>query len=83
MENARMSHSAAEFRLWQVIPWKLEYPLIETMFSQRQCNEIMGPILNAGIQWQGHPIIRACDSVRLVFRVKWKRGPIIKQLKVT
>jgi len=27
--------------------------------------------------------IRACDSVRLVFRVKWKRGPIIKQLKVT
>jgi len=41
MENARMTHSAAEFRLWQVIPWKLEYPLIETMFSQRQCNEIM------------------------------------------
>jgi len=28
-------------------------------------------------------IIRACNSVRLVFRVKWKRGPIIKQLKVT
>jgi len=29
------------------------------------------------------PFIRACDSVRLVFVVKWKRGPIIKQLKVT
>jgi len=27
--------------------------------------------------------IRACDSVRLVFVVKWKIGPIIKQLKVT
>jgi len=27
--------------------------------------------------------IRACNSVRLVFLVKWKRRLIIKQLKVT
>jgi len=27
--------------------------------------------------------IRVCNYVRLVFLVKWKRGPIIKQLKVT
>jgi len=51
MNKAKLTHSAAEFSIQQVILHNLEYPLITTTSSRAQCNQIMRPIL-----WKGPPL---------------------------
>jgi len=42
----KITHSAAKFGLRQVIPRKLEYPLVTTTFTLQQCMVIVHPILS-------------------------------------
>ncbi len=49
MATAKVTHSAAEFGMRQMIFRKLEYPLVATMFTQQQCTAIMQPILAQGL----------------------------------
>jgi len=50
---AKVTHSTAEFELWQVILQKLEYLLVAMTFTRQQCNSIMKPILSAGLPVEG------------------------------
>jgi len=53
MSAAKVTHAAAEFGLWQVILRKLEYPLVATTFTHKECQTIMSPILMAGLPVAG------------------------------
>jgi len=53
MSVAKVTHAAAEFGLRQVILHKLEYPLMATTFTQKECQTIMSPILMAGLPATG------------------------------
>jgi len=53
MAAAKVMHAAAEFGLQQVILQKLEYLLVATIFMLQQCNQIMQPILSAGLPAAG------------------------------
>jgi len=53
MATDKVTHSAAEFRMCQMIFWKLEYPLVAMTFTQQQCVEIMHPILAQGLPLAG------------------------------
>jgi len=45
MAHSQLSQHKATFSLWQVIFWKLNYPLLATTFYPEQCKSIMAPIL--------------------------------------
>jgi len=53
MSAAKVTHTAAEFGLWQVILKKLEYSLVATTFTLKECNTIMSPILSARLPLAG------------------------------
>jgi len=53
MSVAKVTHVAAKFGLQQVILWKLDYPLVMTTFTQKECHSIMSPILTAGLPAAG------------------------------
>jgi len=53
MATAKVSHSAAEFGMRQMIIRKLQYPLVATTFTPHQCSEIMRPILAQGLPLAG------------------------------
>jgi len=57
---------------------------VVTPLPQAQKNMLLDvKLFSSSCEDNGWPDIRVCDSVRMVFVVKWKRGPITKQLKVT
>ena len=49
MAAAKVTHTAAEFGLQQVILCKLVYPLVAMTLMLKQCNAIMSPVLAAGL----------------------------------
>jgi len=49
MVKAKVTNSVADFGLHQVILCKLKYPLVAMAFNHNQCNDIMHPILTAGL----------------------------------
>jgi len=53
MSAAKVNHAAVEFGLQQVILRKLDYPLVATTFTQKECHSIMSPILTAGLPAAG------------------------------
>jgi len=53
MSGAKVMHAAAEFGLRQVILRKLDYPLVATTFTQKECQSIMSPILTTGLPAAG------------------------------
>jgi len=70
MATAKVTHSAAEFELRQVILRKLEYPLVATMFNKQQCTNIMKPILSTRLPSAG--IIRLFP--RALVHGPWRWG---------
>jgi len=53
MAMEKLTHSAAEFSMRQVILQKLEYPLVTTTFTKTQCKEILKPIWAQGLPATG------------------------------
>jgi len=53
MVTAKVTHSAAEFGIWQMILHKLVYPLVTMTFTQQQCADIMQAILAQGLPSAG------------------------------
>jgi len=53
MVTACIPHGAVEFRLRQVLLPKLHYPLIATMFTEQQCQELMKLVLGQGLPAMG------------------------------
>ncbi len=49
VRSGRLTHIEAWFSLMWCIMKTLEYPLMATSLSQKQCDEIMKPILDAGL----------------------------------
>jgi len=70
MSAAKVTHSAAEFGLRQVILRKLDYPLVATTFTQQECNKIMSPILTAGLPAAG--VVRTFP--RAIVHGPWQWG---------
>jgi len=54
MAKAKVTHSATEFGMQQMILRKLAYPLAATTFTLRQCDAIMRPILAQGLPSAGY-----------------------------
>jgi len=40
MATAKVAHSAAIFGIWQMIQWKLVYPLVMMTFTKQQCTTL-------------------------------------------
>jgi len=65
MARSRLSQHKATFSLHQVIFHKLQYPLLATTFSPKQCKSIMAPILKQGLPSAGivhtypHPLVHS------------------------
>jgi len=53
MVAAKLTRSAADFGIRQVLLPKLCYPLVATTFTESQCTEIMKPVLQQGLPLLG------------------------------
>jgi len=70
MSVAKVTHAAAKFGLRQVILRKLEYPLVATTFTHKECQTIMSPILTAGLPAAG----MTCTFPRAMVHGPWQWG---------
>jgi len=53
MVSAKLTRSAADFGIRQVLLPKLCYPLVAMTFTESQCNEILKPVLQQGLPLLG------------------------------
>jgi len=53
MKAGWLTHEAAAFSLRNVVLKQLEYPLVMTTFTEKECHAIMQPILAAGLPAMG------------------------------
>jgi len=76
MVTAKVTHSAAEFGIWQMILHKLVYPLVTMTFTQKQCAEIMQPILAQGLPSAG--FVRSFSRAIILLFLTHRSLPVTK-----